>query len=202
MGSRKLSPEEVAALGLDAPETPAQPRKLSPEEVKALGLDAPADAPVPHSDGPSPNLTPWQALGEDLLGKGADVSPNDSPAGALGKDLMVQFKSGVNGLTLGALPYGVAAADSALHDVPFDEALRDAKHEGNDVEKRAPASALLGSLLTPIPGAGEARGALKVAKMAASGAGAAGLNSYLHNENPDRAGAVVEAIPAAALGAI
>lgn len=41
---RKLSPEEVKELGLDASPAPAKApgRKLSPDEVKALGLEAPA----------------------------------------------------------------------------------------------------------------------------------------------------------------
>lgn len=51
MGARKLSPEEVAQLGLDAEPAPptAGLRKLSPDEVKALGLEGPS-APMLTAD--------------------------------------------------------------------------------------------------------------------------------------------------------
>ncbi len=167
------------------------PPPMSPDAVRAFAAKERAA-----------DNSAWTGLKDDLLGQGADVSPNDTPTQALGKDLMTQYKSGVNALTLGALPYGVAAADSALHDVSFDEALRDAKAEGNDVEKRAPVAALAGSLLTPLPGVGASKGIAKVAKMAASAGGAGFLNSYLHNENPDRGQAATDALIPAAVGGV
>jgi hypothetical protein len=55
MAPRKLTAEEVKALGLDAEEPSASaPRKLSPDEAKALGLDddsAPAPTPGPRDFG-------------------------------------------------------------------------------------------------------------------------------------------------------
>lgn len=135
---------------------------LASKEEPAFDPDAFLNTPAaPEYDGPSPNLTPWQALGEDLVTQG---------------------KAALGGFTMGALPYAIAGVDSVVNDSKFDESLAEQKKIYNEAERKEPLAALGGSLLTPMPGAGASKGLAKVAKMAGTGAAAGGVESYLHNE--------------------
>jgi hypothetical protein len=131
MGRRALAPEEVQALGLDAP-TPDAPgpgpkrRPLSPEEVQALGLDAPAPAAPTGPQTTAPEAAGISALNSAALGNApralafddAMVAASGMPKGdeSINADDPIKFAATAYLRAKGLLGRGAQAAKNFVND--------------------------------------------------------------------------------------
>lgn len=149
MAERELSPEEVAALGLDAP----RERELSAEEVAALGLDSPVTA-NPKAPG---------AMGSFV--RGAAQGGTLGFADELGGAMQAGLQHIANGLPTGALEW--AGIDNRYLQRP-GEVYRQARDE-NRASDRAAQEAHSGAYL-----GGEVAGGLATLAAAPAGAGLSG----------------------------
>jgi hypothetical protein len=135
---RKLSPEEVAKLGLDAA-TPADAkplRKLSPEEVAKLGLETPK---APAADGTaSPSF--WEALAAKHAGTAGDYL-----GAAFQSSLPSAFKEGADREALYAQDF-----DPSVADADFKQALSENRQIQEQAGKKQPIASAIGNVTNAV----------------------------------------------------
>lgn len=216
-GMRKLSPEEVKALGLgeskpvpgpaaEGATAPRLGRKLSPEEVTALGL--PTKAPpvdedaelLALADAGKPDVPPEESFGRGALG-GASLNFDDE----LGAGLQAL-------LSAGAQPPGKGFGET------LDEAgkvYRQARYENRDEQKKAEAAnpelytagQMVGTVASPanymMPGASVSAKPFQIAGAAAKAGTFLGAADALgRSEKEDLAGQALDTAHGAGAGMV